>query len=313
MQCPFLRETLVESCSHSLVRKLIVRNPENLPLERCSSRKFGECALFATAPEPDTGAGHCPYLEESLMQYCGAAPVPKFIPFSEAVLSRCGSTAHRYCELFITMAHPRQAHVPEVDGMLVPEWLHYTPNHMWLDISDDGVCHIGIDALLARTMGEVDRITYLTPRGVHHPAVMLSAGTADFHMVFPNRIFITSPNAYLRANPRKLASDPYRLGWLFECRLVNDGPLAAACGSVLKSGGPIPGLYAGGDEATRWMQAEYHRLGAFVHAQAGAATSTGADVLLADGGNFAPGLVRHIDREQAARLHHAFFSPAGMR
>src|ERR1017187_9712783 len=218
MQCPFLKETQAESCRHALVRKLIVRNLGNLPFERCSSPAYQGCALYSAADDEASASGsRCPYLDDSLVQYCAAAPVPKFIPFSEAVLSRCGSAAYHYCDLYITLAHPDEADVPRVDGIRIPSWLHYAGNHMWLDVSEDGVCHVGIDAFLARTLGSVDRIAYLTPRGVAHPAVVLSVGASDLHMVFPNRMFITSPNLYLRANPARLTSDPYRLGWLFEC------------------------------------------------------------------------------------------------
>jgi glycine cleavage system H lipoate-binding protein len=301
MQCPFLKEALVETCRHAMFRKLIVRNPENIPLERCSSRAFSGCALYASAPQPEIEGERCPYLDESLAQYCAAAPVPKFVPFSEAVLSRCGSAAHRYCDLYITMAHPDEAEVPHVDGIAVPEWLYYAPNHMWLDASDDGVCHIGIDALLARTLGQVDRITYLTSRGVRHPAVVIGSGGAEFHMIFPNRMLVTGPNVYLRANPSRLTSDPYRLGWLFECR-----PVSGDAASV------TAGLFPGGEQATRWMQAEYERLGAFIHKQGGI-SSNGEDILVADGGNIAPGAVQYLDRDHIARLYHAFFSPASMR
>lgn len=303
MQCPFLKETLVESCRHSMVRKLIVRNPENLSLERCSSRAFTECAMYASSPAVFADTQRCPYLDESLAQYCSAAPVPKLIPFSEAVLSRCGSAAHRYCDLFITMAHPQVADVPSVDGIPVPQWLHYAPNHMWLDASEeDGVCHVGVDALFARSLGKIDRITYLTTRGVHHPAVVLSAGDKDFQMVFPNRLFITAPNVYLRADPTRLVSDPYRLGWLFECRPIPEEQ---------DNTKPTAGLHSGGEDATRWMQAEYDRLSAFIHSHAG--SPAGPDILVNDGGAVAPGFVEYLDREQAARLQHAFFSPAWMR
>ena len=300
MQCPFLKEAQVESCRHSLVRKLIVRNPENLPLERCSSPAHAECPLYASAPAAIADAGRCPYLDDSLVQYCAAAPVPKFIPFSEAVLSRCGSAAFRYCDLYITMAHPAEADTPQVDGIRVPEWLHYAGNHMWLDTAGDGVFHIGIDGFMARALGRVDRITYLTARGAAHPAAVLSRGANDFHMVFPNRMLIATPNLYLRANPSKLVSDPYRSGWLFECRPAPGGSDAKA------------GLYAGGEAATRWMQSEVDRMSAFVHKHTGM-SSCGTDVLVADGGTFAPDLVQHLDRAQAAQLYHDFFSPATMR
>ncbi len=300
MQCPFLRETQVESCRHSLVKKLIVRNPESLASERCSTDRHVECGLYAGAPQEFADFGRCPYLDESLVQYCAAAPVQKYIPFSEAVLSRCGTAAFHYCDLYITMAHPEESDVPHVDGIAVPPWLHYTANHMWLDASEDGVYHIGIDAFLARTLGQVDRIVYLTTRGVCHPAVVLSAGATDYHMVFPNRVLVANPNVYLRANPAKLTSDPYRSGWLFECRPATEGADARS------------GLYAGGPEATRWMQSEFDRMSAFVHKFAGTST-TGEDVLMADGGGFAPDLLRYLNREQTARVYHEFFSPASTR
>ena len=80
MQCPFLRETQVESCRHSLFRKLIVRNPESLASERCSTDRHVECGLYAGAPQEFADFGRCPYLDESLVQYCAAAPVQKYIP-----------------------------------------------------------------------------------------------------------------------------------------------------------------------------------------------------------------------------------------
>ncbi len=286
MQCPFLHETVVDSCRHSLVRKLVVRNPENLSLERCSSQAYEQCPIYASAPDPG-GTGQCPFLDESLVQYCSAAPVPKFIPFSEALLSRCGSASFHYCDLYISMAHPDDSDVPRVDGIAVPEWLHYAQNHMWLDVSEDGVLHVGIDGLLSRVLGEVDRITYLTPRGVAPPAVTLGAGDKDYHLVFPHRLMIQGTNTYLRANPSKLTADPYRWGWLFECRVA-----PGECVDV------TAGLHRGGEDAVGWMQSELDRMSLFVHEFAGSA----------DGGQFTPGVVRYLDRDQSARFYHEFFS-----
>lgn len=300
MQCPFLRDTQVQSCRHSFVRKLIVRTPESLASERCSSERHAGCALYASSPLEFGDPSRCPYLDDSLVQFCAAAPVQKYIPFSEAVLSRCGSAAFRYCDLYMTMAHPEESDVPQVDGIRVPPWLHYAANHMWLDASDDGVYHIGIDAFLARALGQVDRIVYLTTRGVCHPAAVLSAGATDYHMVFPNRVLVNAVNTYLRANPAKLTADPYRSGWLFECRPAPEGADARS------------GLYAGGNQAVRWMQSEFDRMSQFVHTYAESSTSSG-EVLMADGGGFAPDLLRNLDREQAARLYHLFFSPAPSR
>ena len=53
------------------------------------------------------------------MQYCGAAPVAKFVPYSESLLSRCGNDSFRYCELYLAMAHPKME-AEEVDGTPCP-------------------------------------------------------------------------------------------------------------------------------------------------------------------------------------------------
>ena len=90
------------------------------------------------------------------MQYCGAAPVARFVPYSESLISRCGNDSFRYCELYLGMAHPAPSSV-QVDGIPVPDWLQYSANHMWLDVTEDGICHAVIDAFLSRALGTVDR------------------------------------------------------------------------------------------------------------------------------------------------------------
>ena len=47
----------------------------------------------------------------------------------------------------------------------MPGWLFYSPSHLWLDVGDDGLCHLGIDAFLARVVGSVERLVFLTPKG----------------------------------------------------------------------------------------------------------------------------------------------------
>ena len=79
---------------------------------RTSSAVAAGAALVAAAKPllgDDVSAGRCPFLHESLVQYCGAASLTKYIPYSEAVLSHCGTESHRYCELFLAFAHPGAA------------------------------------------------------------------------------------------------------------------------------------------------------------------------------------------------------------
>ena len=98
----------------------------------------------------------CPFLHESLMQYCAAASVTRLVPYSESLLSRCGNPSYRYCELYLQMAHPLPP-AETVDGLPMPADLGYSANHMWLDTAaqagGDGVCYAGIDAFLSRMLG----------------------------------------------------------------------------------------------------------------------------------------------------------------
>jgi glycine cleavage system H lipoate-binding protein len=180
-----------------------------------------------------------------------------------------------------------------VDGISLPGWLFYATNHMWLDLGTDGSCHIGIDGLLARVLSSVERITYITPRGVHRPSAVLTVRGVDFHMVFPNAMLITGTNVYLRANPASLTSDPYRTGWLFEGKVAPEGPR------------PEAGLVPGTEAAAQWMESETTRLNEFVHGLA----SRNQEALMADGGAISHDLLEHLDREQTLELFHSFFSP----
>jgi glycine cleavage system H lipoate-binding protein len=282
MTCPFLREAQVKFCRTAAVRKLIPLTLAGKTEEKCSSSEHATCAVYQAHPQESDGApGPCPYLRESLMQYCGAAPVAKFVPYSESLISRCGNDGFRYCELYLGMAHPSTDSDP-VDGIALPNWLQYSANHMWLDVTEDGVCHAGIDAFLSRALGKVDRISYVWQKGIRRPAAVLTVNGMDLEVVFPNPLLLTGCNLYLRADPARLAAEPYTGAWLFE-------------------GTPLPDTTRGlveGPAARDWMEREQHRMNDFLQEQSGCT---------ADGGQFAGGLARMLEREQALALFHEFF------
>ena len=281
MTCPFLREAQVKYCRSAAVRKLIpLTTPANTD-EKCGSPEHASCAVFAQHKEDDEPAtGACPFLRESLMQYCGAAPVAKFVPYSESLISRCGNDSFRYCEVYLGMAHPDVG--AEGDGLATPGWLRYSSNHMWLDVTEDGVCHAGIDAFLSRALGKVDRISYVWQKGARRPAAVLTVNGIDLEVAFPNAMMLTGCNLYLRADPARLASDPYTAGWLFE-----GTPLEETGRDLMDS-----------RTARDWMHDEQARMNEFLQQQTGCT---------ADGGTFAAGLARVLDREQMLTLFHEFF------
>jgi glycine cleavage system H lipoate-binding protein len=222
------------------------------------------------------------------MQYCGAAPVTRFVPYSESLLSRCGSGSFRYCDLYLSMAHPDLSR-EEVDGLPLPGWLSYSANHMWLDVTGDGICHAGIDAFLARALGRIERLSYVWEKGRHCPTAVLTAAGQDFEVVFPNPMLLTNCNLYLRANPARLASEPYTAAWLFE-------------------GMPLPETrnhLMSGATAREWMEREQRLINEFLQQPA-----EGSQPCIADGGQFAEDLAAQIPSDRLRTLFHEFFSPS---
>ncbi len=291
MKCPFLREMEVKYCRQSASRKIAVRGSAT-GSELCSSPGFAGCPIFlASRQEPALGEA-CPFLERSLAKYCAASPVTKLIPYSEALLSRCGNGGFRYCELFSAYLREPMEDAAMVDELAIPHHLAFMPNHMWIDAIGGGGYYIGIDALLARALGPVEALTFVTTEGVQRPTVAATVNGTDFQLVFPRPLLIRKANLYLRANPAKLAADPYATGWLFE---VADPPGPSGLDelrNVLR-----------GAAAVNWMRCEADRVSRFVHELA----ETGG--LANDGGQFTPGLLAELERDTALRLFNEFFSP----
>lgn len=297
MICPFLREVQVRSCQLASVRKLI-------PLagaaagELCSSGQFAECAAFRRLGQDAAGATACPHLSESLMQYCSAAPVMRLVPWSEAAVSRCGSGACRYCDLYLEMKGASAQGGFGQGGLgneelPVPAGLRYTANHMWLDVAEDGVCHVGLDALYARLLGPVEAIEFITLPGTSGAAAGAAAGSLpgavlrvrghDWQVAFPRPMHVTACNLALRSDPSRLTSNPYGRGWMFAGTGVDPAGLRT------------------GAEAAAWMQDESRRLNEFVQARSRC---------YADGGVFESGLLATLPRHDALSLFNAFLSPA---
>jgi len=317
MRCPFLREAQVKSCTTSAPRKLIVRTPDDeLIGERCSSRDYVRCPAVKEFHEEVAHRTHCPFLHETLVQYCSASPVTRFVPYSESTLTRCGTENHRYCELYLSFRHPGQASTPieaqekqpgqpreegqrSIEGIAIPEWMWYSENHLWLDVSEDGRAHVGIDGLLARAIGRVDAISYPTPKGRTRPAVTLTVAGVDLHLEFPLDIVVEGTNGHLRTHCEKLTSHPYTLGWLFE-------------GTTPRTAGESPTIFPGlktGNDALRWMEHEITRLSDFTHACTMRSESGATMQFMADGGAMCTGFLRQLPREEILATFIEFFSP----
>jgi glycine cleavage system H lipoate-binding protein len=311
MRCPFLREAQVKSCMASDVRKMIVRLPDRTATERCTSPGYENCPALKQYHTDTADNSRCPFLQESLVQYCAAAPVVKYIPWSESSLSRCCTEHHKYCDLYAAMAGRRGdtegGEHPVATGssprVRLPEKLWYSKNHMWLDIGRERGVHVGVDAFFAGLFEAIEAITFVTRRGHCRPEVTFTSEGTELTMTFPHAMMITDVNNYLRTNPSRILSDPYRAGWLFEGLDMQD---SCAPARTPMADGLIPGTAAG-----EWLVTESERMTGFVHdllhEREGAAT-------MADGGHYQEKLFPLLDAHQRRSLYDRFFrSPVGRR
>jgi glycine cleavage system H lipoate-binding protein len=286
MACPFLRETRVRFCHAAPVRKMIAGTQPGTGDGRCSSPAYTDCKTARTRADVLAGAESCPFLDEKLVCYCDAAPVPRFIPYSDPC-GRCGTDGYRYCESWLRMARGGvPEHSPEalISRLHTPPDLLYAPNHTWLDVSSDGSCYVGLDALFADVLGRVERISFVTLEGRHRPSAVVTARGIDWPVVFPREMLIADANVYLRHAPERLTTDPYGTGWLFEGTATSDTADLAR-----------------GSEAAAWMAAEGAKITTFVHGL--------SNDVLNDGGTLACGFAEHLSREQLLGLLNAFFAP----
>ena len=118
--------------------------------------------------------------------------------------------------------------------MSVPEQLHYTAEHEWIDIRDS-VARVGITDYAQNALGDVvyvsapavgSRVTAGEPCG----EVESTKSVSDIFS--PADGEVTTVNSEVDDDPGLVNSDPYGAGWLFELRLDADdlppGLLSAA-------------------------------------------------------------------------------------
>lgn len=309
MRCPYLRETRVRYCRASAGKKLVMQEPVEPAAERCSSPEWRGCSVALSGRVDLPLLSRCPYLQESQVQYCAAAPVVKYLPYREVVLPPCGNDNYRYCESFLEPANPdplaaeRTAELEEglVEGIRMPRRLAFSRNHMWLDIGASGSCHVGVDGFFTALLGSYQSLSFVTATGLGHPRIAFRVRGIDLHMVFPGRIHVTRVNAYLRAHPEKVISDPYGIGWLCEGMVPDAMALENLRSALLKH-----------DEARCWMELELRRLRAFEHG-----APDGPELPTAEARACAPdsyrGLMNRLHLDQLLRLFNEFFAPYAAR
>lgn len=299
MRCPFLREAQVKWCCASPFRTMIVRPATVANDERCSGKDWLACPVAKQHCEERPTVDRCPFLQESLVQYCSSTPHPKYIPYSEGSLSRCANERHRYCEVFLSAEDPGFEGHPDSGAHAFGQSMSYAPNHLWLDTHVDGTCHIGIDSFLAGVLQRVETLSFVTSKGTCYPTVVCSVRGVDLQLTFPARMELTGTHTHLRSRLTDLVEHPYTLGWLFEGKECQDG-------SDRNLRRPNCEFIAGID-AKKWMAAESKRLTEFVNTHILATRHEGLPTM-ADGGEFSSDLLSHLTREEILQLFLGFFT-----
>ena len=303
MRCPFLREAQVKSCCASAYKKMILRTANEESTERCSSSGWNACPAAKAHQEDHPLEDHCPFLQESLVQYCSATPVAKYVPYIDGEHTRCGNENHQYCEIFVGRSAPQlqgeQGSFATAGPAYSGDTLH-SRNHMWMNVQPDRTCHIGIDRFLAGTLREVGSLSYVTTGGAALPTVVLTVRGVDLQLVFPRQIEITAVNAYLRVRPGRIVSHPYTLGWLFE-GVVSWNPQESR---KTRADGDLIGR----GQLENWMAQEKRRQNDFVRNEL-IPKSSGEYVTMLDGGSPRDDLISHLSRDEILKLFNEFFSP----
>jgi ADP-ribose pyrophosphatase YjhB (NUDIX family)/glycine cleavage system H lipoate-binding protein len=300
VRCPFLRDTKVRFCRVAPVRKMLPSSLIHTDDQRCSSEAYRHCPVAQEHLDGRTSLPCCPFLKESPVQYCAAAPVTKFIPHVDDVAARCSGAGHRYCQIYLQRAHlerfPKAGLAEETIPVL--RGRAYSENHMWIDVAEDGTCQVGADRFLARALGEVEQVAFVPGKQRRKPTVILTVQGVDLSLTFPHSMTVTDSNVLLRNHPDMLCGDPYWSGWLFA---GDDLETSDSGGSDRRN--PV---LRRGKAAEEWMRDEVGSMSLLAYELTAGRTRHGKR-LMGDGGIFRARLARHLNRTELLYLFNSFF------
>ena len=162
------------------------------------------------------------------------------------------------------VAHPAASTNPKVlAGMYgfdalcqVPDGIRLSSQHTWVKPDPIGGLQIGVDVFIGRAVGAVRRIA-LPKVGdvvtVGQPLVRLENNGCGVDIVSTLSGRVTAVNYRLAETPELLTFDPYGRGWV--CHLTPTRAERSARGMRI------------GEQAAKWLEAEFVRFSEFVSAQ----------------------------------------------
>ena len=175
-----------------------------------------------------------------------------------------------------------------------PPGYFFTPSHVWVNLRPSGRVQVGVDELIGRLIGKVDKVQLKKAGEKVRKGDLLASvtqGEKTIRVLSPIEGTIEQYNFELEDNPAEFAENPYTKGWFY---LIHPTNLAAD----LKN-------FAVSDQTKNWWAKELNRMREFVQAHLPQPALAGL-ATLPDGGLPLDGLVAHFDRKAVEELEVQF-------
>ena len=175
----------------------------------------------------------------------------------------------------------------------LPAGLFLHPGHTWAEIYASGLVRMGLDDLVARLVGHVDRVRLRMPgekvrRGEEILALEQSGRTLS--LVAPVSGTIERVNNELLERPEAISNNPFREGWAYAIR---PSRLGEEIGELKVA-----------ENARSWLADELQRCIDWLNAHSGRAPS----FAMQDGGTPVEGVLGHLDNRAWEAFQHQFLA-----
>ncbi len=187
-----------------------------------------------------------------------------------------------------------RAPVAPVD-LTTPGGFFLSPQHIWLQIRENGKVRVGMDALVSGLLGRITGVM-LPGRGslikAGQPVFSVQAGSRRLDLVAPVAGIVRAVNEQVADQPEGAFSKPYA-DWICELDAVD---LVNEVNSLRI-----------GDQALDWLRAEAERVGEFLMRRSALGSDLG--LALADGGTPRSGALETLDPAGWEEFQRQFLVP----
>lgn len=171
-----------------------------------------------------------------------------------------------------------------------------TPGHIWLHLRSSGNFLMGLDELIQRALGTVEKIDLKSQSETIRKGdvlAVLTQGERDIHLLSPIDGTIEKTNSFIEKNPNTFSMSPYGKGWIYLVRPMN-------VSEALEN-------FKVADRAKVWWSQEMKRLREFVQRRIPQEALVGSTLL--DGGPPLDDIAEHFDQQTFEEFEALFLRP----